>query len=40
MFLKSGRDKLRDVADFLEEKSKEILSAEEKMKEIKKIFKQ
>ncbi len=40
-YLKSCRDKLRDITDFLkEEKSKETLSAEEKIKEIKKMLKQ
>lgn len=38
-YLKSCRDKLRDITNFFkEEKSKETLSAEEKIKEIKKIL--
>ncbi len=40
-YLKSCRNKLRDIVDLLkEEKSKEILSAEEKISEIKKILNQ
>lgn len=40
-YLKSCRDKLRDITGLIkEEKSKQAPSAEEKIKEIKKILKQ